>query len=311
MQLIWVSGPTARVVTLPVTARTIAIALGALCSVMLALGVLFHFIGLRIAVEVAPEVAQAIGGVSSVADHERLEARYREELKALNDRLGQALSHVGELERARQDLLGLLGVRQGGIPRSSLAVPAPQGGPLRLLSFLSLDSRSLDDELRRASEGIDSADTALRNLREQWVREGHRLESLPAGLPVRGNFYMSSAFGTRLDPLTGQTAVHEGVDFVAPVGTPIVASGAGTVRRSEYAPELGHHIEIAHAEGYLSRYGHLSVRQVKVGDEVQQGQVIGKLGNSGRTTGPHLHYEVWLNGRLVDPNRALAPIAWR
>lgn len=312
MQLIWVSGPTSKVVTLSVTARTIAMITGVVCSVMLALGVLFHFIGLRIAVEVAPEVAQALGGVASLADHEKLEARYREELKELNDRLTRALRHVGELEQARVELLGLLGVRQSGIPRSSLTQPpGPQGGPLRLLSFLSFDSRSLDEELQQASKGIDTADQALQELRQRWGQEGSRLESLPAGLPVRGSFYMSSGFGTRIDPLTGQAAVHEGVDFVAPVGTPIVASGKGVVRRSEFTADLGHHIEIAHAEGYVSRYGHLSGRQVKVGDEVERGQVIGKLGNSGRTTGPHLHYEVWLNGRLVDPNRALAPIAWR
>ena len=311
MQLIWVSGPTAKVVTLSVTARMIAIICGVICAVMLALGVLFHFIGLRIAVELAPEVAQALGGVASVADHERLEARYREELKELNERLGRALSHVGELERARVELLGLLGVRQSGIPRSSLAAPGAQGGPLRLLSLLPFDSRSLDDELREASKGIETADQTLLELRTRWGEEVSRLEALPAGLPVRGNFYMSSGFGTRADPLTGQTAVHEGVDFVAPVGTPIVATGKGTVRRSEYAADLGHHVEIVHAEGYVSRYGHLSVRHVRVGDEVERGQLLGKLGNSGRTTGPHLHYEVWLNGRLVDPNRALAPLAWR
>lgn len=311
MQLIWVSGPTSKVVTLSITARTIISGAAAVCVGLILLGFLFHFIGLRIAVEVSPSIAHALGGVASVADHERLEARYRNEIESLNERLGKALSHVGDLEKARQELLSLIGVRQQGIPRSLSQQKGGQGGPLRLLSLFDLNGPSLAEEFEATASGIHSVEDSLSTLSQTWHADNQRLQSLPVALPLRGNFYMSSSFGYRADPITGQGARHEGVDFVAPPGTPIRATGDGIVRRSEFVADLGHMIEIEHAEGYSSRYGHLSRRVATVGDRVERGQTIGHLGNSGRSTGPHLHYEVLAHGRLVDPNKALAPLAWR
>lgn len=311
MQLIWVSGPTAKVVTLSITARTIGLALAGLCGFMLLLGVLFHFIGLRIAVEVSPSVAHAIGGVASVAEHERMELHYRRELQALQARTAEVLERVGQLEQTRQELLALLGVRHGGIPRQPLAERIGQGGPLRLLEMLDPRSPSLDTELQQTSMRLSRLDDSLHGLHSRWAEEGLRLQHLPAALPVAGEFYMSSGYGVRPDPLTGQRSLHEGVDFVAPVGTPVLASGRGLVRRSEFAGDHGQLIEIEHAEGFLSRYAHLSRRLVQPGQRVERGQVIGHLGNSGRSTGPHLHYEIEHQGRLLDPNRALAPLVWR
>lgn len=312
MQLIWVSGPTAKVVTVSISSRTVVTAAAACSGALILLGFLFHFIGLRIAVEVAPSIAQSLGGVTSVADHERLEARYREELQSLQERLGSTLRHVSDLEKARQDLLGLLGVRQNGIPRQMpLAKPVGQGGPLKLWPFSELGLPSLPEQLGATAQQLDAAQETLEMMSQRWRSDNERLQRLPSALPLKGNFYMSSAFGFRSDPITGQSARHEGVDFVAPIGTPVRASGDGRVRKSEFVADLGQLIEVEHDEGFVSRYGHLSRRSVTVGDRVAQGEVIGALGNSGRSTGPHLHYEVLLQGRLVDPNRALAPVAWR
>lgn len=315
MQLIWVSGPTAKVVTLSITARTIATAVAALCGFMLALGVLFHFIGLRIAVEFSPAVAQAIGGVASVADHERLEARYRQEVQALQARISTAADRLGELEQQRADLLALIGVRQTGIPRQPFAtpfsLPLGQGGPLRLLDWLDPRTPSLQAEFDQTARQLALIDASAQNLADRWAQDGQRLARLPAALPLKDPFYMSSGFGIRPDPITGQRSLHEGVDFVARPGTPILATGSGTVRRSDFNGDHGQVVEIEHDEGYLSRYAHLSRRHVRAGQTVQGGQVIGELGSSGRTTGAHLHYEVEHQGRLIDPNRALAPLAWR
>lgn len=319
MQLIWVSGPTAKVVTLSITARTIGAALAALCGFMLALGVLFHFIGLRIAVEFSPEVAHAIGGVASVADHERLEARYRQEVQALQDRIGTAAQRLADLEKNRAELLALIGVRQNGIPRQPFASPfsstfgssGGQGGPLRLLDWLDPRTPSLQAELDQTARQLALMDASLVSLQDRWLQDGQRLARLPAALPLQDAFYMSSGYGVRPDPITGQRSLHEGVDFVARPGTPILATGHGTVRRADVNGDHGLVVEIEHDEGYLSRYAHLSRRHVRAGQTVERGQVIGELGASGRTTGAHLHYEVEHQGRLVDPNRALAPLVWR
>lgn len=311
MQILWVSGPTSRVVTVSITARTIGLGLAGLCSFMLALGVLFHFVGLRMAVEFSPSVAQAIGGVASVAEHERMQLHYRRELQDLRHRTNDVLERLGQLEQSRQDLLALLGVRHGGIPRQPFAERIGQGGPLRLLELLDPRNPTLDGELQQAAFKLSSLDASLDQVHARWADEGKRLQQLPAALPIVGDFYMSSGFGARPDPLTGQRSLHEGVDFVAPIGTPVRASGAGRVRRSEPAGDHGQLVEIEHAEGYRSRYAHLKARLVQPGDWVERGQVVGLLGNTGRTTGAHLHYEIEHQGKLLDPNRALAPLAWR
>jgi murein DD-endopeptidase MepM/ murein hydrolase activator NlpD len=311
MQLIWVSGPTTRVESLSIKMRTVGFGVAVLCGVMLMLGVLFHFVGLRIAVEFSPSVAQAIGGVASEAEHQRMQSRYRRELQDLQARTAEMLERVGQLEQSRQDLLALLGVRQGGIPRQPLVDRAGQGGPLRLLERLDPRRPTLEVELEQMAYAITRLDASLDGLRSRWTEESQRLSQLPAALPIAGGFYMSSGFGVRPDPLTGQRSLHEGVDFVAPVGTPVRATGGGQVRRSDWAGDHGQLIEIEHAEGFRSRYAHLNKRLVQVGQVVEAGQVIGLLGDSGRTTGAHLHYEVEHRGKLLDPDRALAPLAWR
>lgn len=312
MQIIWVSSPTAKVVTVAITRRMIGLTVLGLCLAMVLLGAVFQLIGLRVAVEVAPEVAHAIGGVASVADHHRLEARYRDEVQALKDRVSVAVGRLGELEKARVELLDLLGVRQaGGIPRAPLPGTGGQGGPLRLLEWIDPRRSGLDGEINATARHVALIDATLTDLQHDWVRDSRRLSNLPAALPLSGDFYMSSGFGMRLDPITGQPSLHEGVDFVAKMGAPILATGHGTVRRSEFASDLGQVIEIEHGEGYVSRYAHLRRRLVSVGQRVQRGDPIGELGNSGRTTGAHLHYEVEHMGRLIDPRRPLASLAWR
>jgi murein DD-endopeptidase MepM/ murein hydrolase activator NlpD len=103
--------------------------------------------------------------------------------------------------------------------------------------------------------------------------------------------------------------MHEGLDFVAEVGTPIVATAAGTVSRSAWDGSYGNVVEITHIEGFITRYAHLSKRLVEVGQKVQRGDTIAQLGNTGRSTGPHLHYEVIRNERVLNPTQMLLQTA--
>jgi murein DD-endopeptidase MepM/ murein hydrolase activator NlpD len=102
--------------------------------------------------------------------------------------------------------------------------------------------------------------------------------------------------------------MHEGIDFVAPIGTPVLATAAGVVVRAEYAGAYGLMVEVAHADGFVTRYAHLKTIQVKPQDVVERHDAVGTLGNTGRSTGPHLHYEVIYKGRALHPAKALA--AW-
>ncbi|MFN6059296.1 MAG: M23 family metallopeptidase, partial [Burkholderiales bacterium] len=127
----------------------------------------------------------------------------------------------------------------------------------------------------------------------------------PTGLPVRGDFKISSGFGIRNDPFTGGLAMHEGLDFTASSGTSVVATAKGTVTRSGWDFGYGNVIEVQHAEGFSTRYAHLSKRIAQVGDVVERGGVLGEVGSTGRSTGPHLHYDVFSRDRVINPVQVL------
>jgi murein DD-endopeptidase MepM/ murein hydrolase activator NlpD len=112
---------------------------------------------------------------------------------------------------------------------------------------------------------------------------------------------VTSGFGVRKDPMLGIPALHPGIDFRSPVGSKVPATAAGIVTRAGWDGGYGKMVEIDHGNGYRTRYGHLSEVDVKVGEKVRLGQIIGKSGSTGRSTGPHLHYEIRHDGHPIDP----------
>jgi len=127
------------------------------------------------------------------------------------------------------------------------------------------------------------------------------LESRPVFRPVRG--IVTSPFGVRLSPFTETQVFHEGLDIESPIGSPVRAAAGGKVVRSGYEALYGNLLVVDHGNGFRTLYAHLSERLVLAGDLVEKGEVIGKVGDTGRTTGPHLHYEVLVNGLPVNPTR--------
>jgi len=123
---------------------------------------------------------------------------------------------------------------------------------------------------------------------------------LPSGMPVTQG-YIASGFGERSDPINGHQAVHLVLDFDAPVGTPVTAVAEGVVTFVGNKPGYGNVVEIDHGNGYMTRYAHNSAFVAQAGARVHAGETIAKVGSSGRATGPHCHFEVWLNGRPVNP----------
>jgi murein DD-endopeptidase MepM/ murein hydrolase activator NlpD len=146
---------------------------------------------------------------------------------------------------------------------------------------------------------------SLAKQQENWRQHLEWLEALPISLPIQSDFRLTSGFGLRNDPFTGALAMHEGIDFSAELGTAVLAAAPGKVVRSEWDSTFGNVIEIKHAENFLTRYAHLSQRNVAVNAQVQAGTGIGEVGNSGRSTGPHLHYEIFQNGRVLNPLKVL------
>jgi murein DD-endopeptidase MepM/ murein hydrolase activator NlpD len=129
--------------------------------------------------------------------------------------------------------------------------------------------------------------------------------TIPTQLPIPGA-RIGSPFGWRTDPFNGHRALHTGLDFEAGIGTPIMAAAGGVVVTAETHPEYGNMVEIDHGNGLITRYGHASKLLVKKGDLVRRGQVVALVGSTGRSTGPHLHFEVLVQGVQQDPQKFLA-----
>lgn len=164
------------------------------------------------------------------------------------------------------------------------------GGPL-----IPLDSTTMfETKVKELDEALNTLD--------QLKVEARRL---PLSNPAPGHA-VTSPFGVRTDPLLGSAALHSGMDFRAPLGMPAKVTAAGVVVRAGWAGGYGRMIEIDHGQGFSTRYGHLSKISVVVGQKLKAGDVIGQTGSSGRSTGPHLHYEVRHNGEALDPLRFIA-----
>lgn len=147
---------------------------------------------------------------------------------------------------------------------------------------------------------LDDLDEALNHL--DMVRK--HAKTLPVSIPAPGA-KITSIFGNRRDPFLGRLAFHAGIDFRVATGTPVHATGAGTVITAGRSGGYGNMVEIDHGEGFTTRYGHLSKILVSVGDRITAGETIAKSGSTGRSTGPHLHYEIRHNGEAIDPSRFL------
>jgi murein DD-endopeptidase MepM/ murein hydrolase activator NlpD len=178
--------------------------------------------------------------------------------------------------------------------------PPPQGGPDAGLAARPATIDVLAEELAEVLSELDDRKQKL-TLLEELIMERHLGEkSTPTGWPVRSG-YISSTFGFRKDPFRGRSAFHKGVDFAGKRGAPVIAVADGVVTFSGKQSGYGNLVEIRHKDGLVTRYGHCQKRMVQEGDLIEQGQTVATIGSTGRSTGPHVHFEVLVSGKQVDP----------
>lgn len=213
-------------------------------------------------------------------------------------------------EQQRQRLAGLgqkLSRLEQQLNRLGVRTPSGaggRGGPEVALTLASLEQEA--DRLLDTVEALSSHRDALNaQLRRRYALMVP-LASLPLGAPMRGDFEYTSGFGLRSDPWTGAATAHNGIDLAADYGSTVVANAPGRVLACQQSPGYGLMLELDHGGGLTTRYGHLSACRVQAGARVRRDQPIASVGNSGRSTGPHLHYEVLVKGRPIDP----APLVW-
>jgi murein DD-endopeptidase MepM/ murein hydrolase activator NlpD len=170
-----------------------------------------------------------------------------------------------------------------------------QGGPYEAIAAAVMPTDGSDPQFRSLFLSWKKQD----NFQPGMIEQG--TISVPSSKPIRTSVAFTSAFGVRSDPFQGGAAMHAGIDLAGPIGTPIYATADGVVGRAEWANGYGNLVELEHGRGIATRYGHLSAILVHEGDHVKRGDVIARMGSTGRSTGSHLHYEVRLDGHAVNP----------
>lgn len=178
------------------------------------------------------------------------------------------------------------------------ALGGPEEGPEEVHPY---QMPSFTDQIDELAERIDQRTGKLEVLEALLLDRNLQKDVYLAGRPVKKG-WLSSPYGRRIDPFTGRRSWHKGIDFAAKEGTEIIAVGSGVVTWSGDRGGYGLMVEINHGNGYTTRYSHNKSNKVKVGDIVSKGQTIALLGSSGRSTGPHVHFEVLVSGRQVDPS---------
>jgi murein DD-endopeptidase MepM/ murein hydrolase activator NlpD len=277
--------------------------LTALVIVLLLLsGTVYHVIFLKAAREGWPVVSQVMRLV--VRDEFAQRDRFmRENLDAMAQKVGEMQAKLIKLEAIGERVSGLAGVKPDELKQMApAAIRGGQGGP-----FVPAGTPSFD-QLNGMVSSLDEAteqSTDLFTMIESRLFE-KRLAALmvPNSQPINGP--VGSGFGFRTDPFSGRAALHTGLDFPSEVGSPIMAAAGGMVRSTDFHPAYGNLLEIDHGNGLVTRYAHTSKILVKAGDLVKRGQVVALVGTTGRSTGPHLHFEVMVEGVLQDPAKFLA-----
>lgn len=271
--------------------------LAAALSLMLVAVGLYHLVFLKGAREGWP----VIGSLVKLVVKDEFEQRdrfMRENIDAMAKKVGEMQAKVVQLEALTERVSQLAGVP---LPASAKAKPG-QGGALvlgRPLSLEELQQTMLD------LEAISNNKSDLLTVIESRLFDQKIAKiMLPTAQPVPGS-HLGSSFGFRIDPITGRSALHTGLDFQADPGTPILAAAGGVVVVQEYHPAYGNMVEIDHGNNLITRYAHASATYVKKGDLVKRGQKIAAVGSTGRSTGPHLHFEVLADGTPQDPQKFL------
>lgn len=303
MQIIWISGSTSQIKRVNITGRGLAKVIAVSCLAFLLLGAGIHFLGFRVAVQFKPDLAREMGGVITLQEKDEIESAYRTRLETLQNRLTQVTDQINKLQTIKDRFTDLVTPTP---VKHKLNEDAGKGGPYIPLNFKTQSKNGLLSDFESTLDGSQSLVVMLDKMEKKWERQYQWLNQLPTASPIANRIGLSSNFGPRVDPITRQIAQHPGIDFSAPPGTPILATGNGTVLKVETDHAYGRFVEIKHSDGFVTKYAHTRKIHVQEGQTVSRGQIIAEVGNTGRSTGPHLHYEVSVNGHLINPMQALA-----
>ena len=236
-------------------------------------------------------------------DLAQLSADAKRKLEAMTRKLAEIQARVTRLDALGMHLTVLAGLDEGEFDFTAVSAiggPVVDGQELAAPA-LAVMPDEFEEELELLSVTLDDRDTQLDVLAGLLFDAEAQAEAIPSGRPVASG-WLSSHFGYRNDPFTGKKTWHQGVDFAGKDGTEVIAVASGVVSWSGNRHGYGNMVEVAHGDGLLTRYAHNDENLVEVGDLIRKGETLALMGNTGRSTGPHVHFEVFKHGRAVDPS---------
>jgi Peptidase family M23 len=343
VQIIFVHPKLRQAKTLTISRKHLWVALGSVLFVFSLSSGLLSYAAVNFALQTRIPMVQTwvqqIVGLVPTRDTESKEQFFRQNIDALAAKLGQLQAQISRIDAIGERVATMTGIKPSDMPKpqgsqglpviqaapavpSLVPVVAPSpaavaikagasGGPFIPAPQLAFDPvrsgsnlNSMAATINQITKTLDQQGDYLALVESEILMQSVRSKVLPTNQPLNDAF-MGSRFGSRSDPFTGRTAMHEGLDFSAPTGTPILAAGGGQVITAGSHSSYGNHIDIAHGNGLVTRYAHASKLLVKEGDIVKQGQKIAEVGSTGRSTGSHLHFEVRVNEEAQDPLKYL------
>lgn len=297
MQLILMRGPFARTNVLSIKAGHVVLLFALLFGLVAASLATGLYLAARYGENIP--VIQDVVYANQLAKHQGGAEATSSPLDAMAIRLAEMRAQLAKLDAISMRLM-----RSNGLENAANFAEAPGQGGLKQKDEKSLNFRevksamsSMAAQIERQADVYSVLDADLQNARVKSL-------SIPNESPLADTIAISN-FGTRIDPFTGRKSIHEGIDFIAPTGTPILAAAAGVVVEAKWHAEYGNLIEIEHQNKTTTRYAHASKMLVKEGEIVRLGQKIALVGSTGRSTGPHLHFEVRVDGVPQNPTRFL------
>ncbi len=307
MQIMITTGVLQRTRVLQFTPVTLALTLLALTLPLMMFSLLvYNAVLLKAARQQWPIISQAVRYVEQqeIAQRDRY---LRENLDAMAEKVGDLQARLMRLEAVSERVAGMAGMKPEDLKQIQAEPKGASGGPLVGIQEATASVRTLkdlDDQVSSLQATGDLNADAFTLIESRLFEARMAALMVPSSPPVDGP--IGSGFGFRTDPFTHRPALHTGLDFPSDPGTPILAAAGGVVMSAGPHPQYGLLVELDHGNGLVTRYAHTSKMLVKQGDLVKRGQKIAEVGNTGRSTGPHLHFEVLVEGVQQNPAKFLA-----
>ncbi len=300
VNIILVSSNLAKTRSITLSWRHYALAVFGAFILLVGLATVLNYSLLRYATAINHPWLQAMVLSDQRKEAQRAQLYTEEHLAAMALKVGELQGQLLRLDGLGEKLAKIAGLKPQELPAKNPG----RGGAESSLPSRAWTVEEFAREVQALTRTIEERNDQLSVLEALLVQDSVNKKFLPSYAPVDSVQYTSN-FGYRIDPFTGSQSFHEGIDFHGDKGTAVLAAASGKVIAAEWHAQYGKMVEIDHGNGLISRYAHASRLEVKEGDLVVRGQKIAEIGSTGRSTGPHLHFEVRLNGVPQNPARFL------